>query len=152
MAERQERDQDITSAAEAVEIRLYRLTPWLVRALIPARRSGSYVLYRASRPSYVGRSDACLRSRLILHAYAHRGEFFSFQTHHSVVHGFTVECAIYHVLRRQLTNLIHPDSPDNLALRCPFCRSGWATTTPLHLRGASRHPSAGSIPKSRRIT
>jgi hypothetical protein len=37
-----------------------------------------------------------------------------------------MECAIFHALRPQLSNLIHPDAPDHLDINCPFCRGQWA--------------------------
>lgn len=52
--------------------RLYRLSPWLIRALIPVGYIGTYKLFRLgeTEPIYVGRSDTCLRNRLLRHAQA----------------------------------------------------------------------------------
>ncbi|GAB2646731.1 hypothetical protein GCM10009743_22980 [Kribbella swartbergensis] len=48
--------------------RRYRLSPWLIRVIIPPATLGAYVLWDDSAPIYVGRSDTDLRRRLISHA------------------------------------------------------------------------------------
>jgi len=101
--------------------RIYRLEPWLVRALIPADQVGSYILYRASAPIYVGRSDTDLRRRLLQHAAAGTGEYFRYDVHPSPSHAFWAECSLYHAIDGPLTNHIHPDAPDYLDIECAFC-------------------------------
>jgi hypothetical protein len=126
--------------------RMYRLTPWLVRALVPAQRVGSYLLYSPAEPSYVGRSDVCLRRRLLRHAYDRRAEYFAFDTHWSQVHAYTMECAVFHALRPQLSNLIHPDAPNHLEIHCPFCRDQWALP---RLSRPLGHPTERFVPNPR---
>ena len=103
--------------------RAYQLRPWLVRALIPAAHIGSYVLYRRMVPTYVGRSDTDPRRRLLEHAAAGRGDYFTFDVHPSSWHAFQVECSLYHGVEGHLGNRIHPDVPSFTDSQCPFCRA-----------------------------
>lgn len=106
--------------------RAYALTSWMVRALIPEARIGSYVLIDSGEPVYVGRSDTCLRRRLLQHAHRQRAEYFAYNVHHTRIQAYTMECALYHALTPQIRNRIHPDSPDRAVVRCSFCRPEWA--------------------------
>lgn len=101
--------------------RLYRLRPWLVRALIPPEQVGSYILYRAAVPVYVGRSDSDLRRRLLQHTGAGTAEYFSYDIHPSPWQAFQAECSLYHATIGQLTNRVHPRAPTSVATVCPFC-------------------------------
>ncbi|MER6279769.1 GIY-YIG nuclease family protein [Streptomyces sp900105245] len=101
--------------------RSFRLAPWVVRALIPEGYMGTYVLYRRGAPHYIGRSDTCLRRRLLEHAALVRGEYFTYDVHLSADQAFTAECSLFHALRPQLTNVLHPDHPDYSKAICPFC-------------------------------
>ncbi len=104
--------------------RLYRLAPWVVRALIPTRVIGTYVLYIQGKANYIGRSDTCIRRRLLHHCGTARGEYFTYDVHASPEQAFAGECSLFHALRRQLTNIRHPDRPDFTQTVCPFC---WST-------------------------
>lgn len=101
--------------------RLYRLHPWLVRALIPPDQVGSYILYRAAFPIYVGRSDTDLRRRLLQHAGAGTAEYFGYEAHPSPSHAYRAECSLFHAADGPLANRIHPDAPDHLDVECSFC-------------------------------
>jgi len=102
--------------------RLYRLRPWLIRGLIPEGHPGSYVLFRGGSPVYTGRSDECLRRRLLAHAYSRRGQFFAFEVHGRAIDAFTRECALYHAFPTGLLeNQIHPATPIGERAICPFC-------------------------------
>jgi hypothetical protein len=101
--------------------RLNRLRPWLVRALIPPERVGSYILYRAAVPVYMGRSGSDLRRRLLQHAGVGTTEYFGYDVHPSPWHAFQVECSLYHAGTGQLTNRVHPRAPTSVATACPFC-------------------------------
>lgn len=103
--------------------RLLRLKPWLVRATIPAGCAGTYTLHRAGGPIYVGRSDTDLRRRLIQHCGTRKGEYFSYDTHHSATAAFEVECSLYHSLQGSIINILHPDAPNFSDATCPFCAS-----------------------------
>jgi hypothetical protein len=140
-------DEDNARELAVLTRRLYRLQPWMVRALIPARCMGSYVLYDRATPLYVGRSDTCLQRRLLRHAYRRRAPYFTFDIHQSEMHAYTVECAIFHALRPQLSNLIHPAVPDDTAAHCPFCRADW--TLP-HVARPYLHRTEHLVPSQRR--
>lgn len=120
--------------------RLYRLRPWVVRALIPPGHPGSYVLYRGGRgvvaPTYNGRSDHDLAGRLAMHARVGRGEYFSYDVHPDAVTAFVAECAAYHLRAASAENVIHPASPRGLDAGCPFCSVRGLG------RGVSTHPVA----------
>lgn len=104
--------------------RLFKLQPWLVRTLVPPRRAGTYLLYRAGRPIYAGRSDADLRNRLITHALADRAEHFGFGVFTDADRAFDMECALFHALAPSVTNLIHPASPKGSGRPCFICSAG----------------------------
>ena len=106
--------------------RAYRLRPWLVRALIPASRIGTYVLYRHGQAIYIGRSDTDLRRRLLEHAAVRRGDYFTYAVHRTSCQAFEVECSLYHAVDGALANRIHPDAPDFADVRCAFCPAEFA--------------------------
>jgi len=105
--------------------RLYCLSPWLVRSLIPVDYIGTYSLYRVTgkEPIYVGRSDTCLRNRLLRHAYTKKGDYFDYDIQWTLEKCFIAECSAYHAWFCQIDNLIHPAPPKGLDIKCPFCRS-----------------------------
>ena len=127
--------------------RAYRLASWMVRALIPESRIGSYVLIDRDEPVYVGRSDTCLRRRLLQHAHRRRAEYFAYNVHHTRIQAYTMECALYHALAPQIRNLIHPDSPDQAAARCSYCRPEWALP---HLAPSFEHNTQRFVPSQRK--
>jgi hypothetical protein len=63
--------------------------------------------------------------------------FFTFDVHAPGAHAFIAECAYYHGIEPQPANVIHPDHPTGMPLKCPFCRDSWASTHPLR-RGLIR--------------
>lgn len=103
--------------------RAYRLRPWLVRALIPARRTGSYVLFAGNRATYAGRSDTDLSRRLVGHARAGSADYFDFDVHPTRERAFIAECAIFHLLvgTAHARNVLHPATPAGSDIFCPFC-------------------------------
>jgi hypothetical protein len=101
--------------------RLFALQPWLVRAVIPPARAGSYLLYRRERLTYIGRSDSDLRRRLVAHAHAHRADYFEFDVHSDARRAFDTECGLFHACVGSTTNLNHPASPAGISLRCFIC-------------------------------
>ena len=105
--------------------RLYRLFPWLIRTLIPIDYIGTYSLYKfkGKEPIYIGRSDTCLRNRLLSHAHTKRADYFDYDIQWTVAKCFVAECSTYHALLGQIDNLIHPRTPNGLDIKCPFCRS-----------------------------
>lgn len=109
-----------------VTTRRYALRPAMVRTLVPPNLPGHYVLFGADGVWYVGRSDTCLRRRLLRHAYRRRALYFQFDVHTCVVNAWIAECSYFHAFRDRLDNVIHPGPPVLSDLRCPFCRSNWA--------------------------
>ncbi|MEU3502190.1 GIY-YIG nuclease family protein [Streptomyces hundungensis] len=99
-----------------------RLSPTLVRALIPPQRIGTYVLYADDgRPTYVGRSDTDIRRRLLRHCSDRRGDYFTYDVHHSATSAYMVECALFHLLTPDASNRIHPARPEGHRVPCTFC-------------------------------
>jgi len=114
-----------------------RLHPWLVRALIPPRVIGTYVIYSVSgRAPYVGRSDTDIRRRLLRHCADQRGDYFTYGVQLSAVGAYDVECALFHLLAPGVSNRIHPDRPDFHPTPCAFCLPGQRIA-----RSADLHPS-----------
>lgn len=114
--------------------RALRLSSWLIRAIIPARLIGTYVLYRQGSPVYIGRSDTDLRRRLLEHSARARGDYFTYDVHHTSTQAFEVECSLFHALRPALTNVLHPDRPDYGTEMCPFCPDSLASILNARLR------------------
>jgi predicted GIY-YIG superfamily endonuclease len=99
----------------------------MVRAVIPARLIGTYVLYRKSKPVYIGRSDTDLQRRLLRHSSTGRGDYFTYDVHRTSLQAFEVECSLYHALRPDITNVLHPDLPNFGTGVCPFCHDTLAS-------------------------
>lgn len=107
-----------------VHHRLFKLKPWLVRALIPQGCAGTYLLYSFGQPVYAGRSDEDLRNRLVAHAQIKRADYFGFSVLADADRAFDMECALFHALRTTTTNLIHPASPKHSGRTCFICNLG----------------------------
>lgn len=101
--------------------RLYRLDEWLIRALIPEHRIGTYLLYAGSKPVYAGRSDRNLRRRLIAHASWSCADHFGFEVYADADRAYDMECGLYHVLHYRMTNAIHPAAPAGSRRPCLIC-------------------------------
>lgn len=101
--------------------RLFKLEPWLVRALVPPRKAGAYLLYIGGQPIYTGRSDEDLRNRLQAHAFAQRADYFGFGLYPDAARAYDMECALFHALCPLSGNLIHPASPKTSGRSCVIC-------------------------------
>jgi hypothetical protein len=99
----------------------YRLTPDVIQSIVPSQRIGTYVLIKDGVVSYVGRSDTDIQRRLLAHYAVTRADYFRFQLHTTVEQACVAECAAYHALKNQLTNIAHPAQPNGLAIACAFC-------------------------------
>lgn len=115
-------------------LRLLRLRPWVVRAMIPDQVIGTYVLFRHGTEHYIGRSDTCLRRRLLAHCATTRGEYFTYDVHPTPELAFDMECSLFHTHRHHLTNVLHLDRPDHQSPKCPFCPDTLASTLKSRLR------------------
>lgn len=112
--------------------RLYKLSPWLIRALIPMGIKGTYILYvkKGSNlvPVYVGRSDTDLQRRLLNHSYftvAHYFEYFHFD---SLEKAFLSESSLFHCFEDTVLNEIHPATPHSSSIVCPYCTKNYHKT------------------------
>jgi hypothetical protein len=100
--------------------RRYALKPWLIRALIPAHVIGAYVLWSPEAPVYVGRSDTCLRRRLLEHSQNWPHSYFTYDVAFSTHDAYSMECSLFHALDRT-ANIAHPQRPQSGQPSCPFC-------------------------------
>lgn len=118
-----------------------RLIPEAVRGSVARSTPGAYVLGygvgpggQVFRPTYVGRSDVCVRTRLVSHAHAGRCDYFIVQYAADRHRAFLLECQFWHAYLQEattLTNQVHPASPSGTALVCPYCEFA---------RGLQAHP------------
>lgn len=103
----------------------YRLTPSVVRAEVEPGRVGAYALGNdrgGFKVGYVGRSDACLQTRLAYHNHAQHFDYFVFRYATNDIEAFYLECEFWHYCHKlRIRNSIHPASPQGSGLRCPFC-------------------------------
>lgn len=109
--------------------RRFSLRPWLIRALIPSHRVGTYVLSHDTHVVYIGRSDTDLRRRLIEHA-RNRGPsiYFTYAIHRSSLLAYDDECSLFHAVGDSATNMAHPQSPAGTTAPCGFCQVNLAAT------------------------
>ena len=95
----------------------------VVRALIPEGVIGAYLLLLKNVPIYAGRSDVCLRDRLINHHLLGVATHVMYQPCRDPFQAFCIEGFWFHTLRRGDggLNMIHPARPKNEPRKCPFC-------------------------------
>lgn len=98
----------------------FRLTPSTIRALIPPRTRGTYMLLDRRTPIYVGRSDACLRTRLATHNHRGRATHVLWEVARTPKSAYLLEAYWFHRQDLQL-NQIHPAYPAGTPTICPFC-------------------------------
>jgi hypothetical protein len=75
---------------------------------------------------YVGRSDLCVRTRLATHPLVGIATHFVWEPCRSRIAAFALESLWFHRLhgRPGVINSIHPPSPEDSGIRCPFCNRG----------------------------
>lgn len=102
------------------------LLPQTVRAVVAAHVIGAYLLLQRERPIYVGRSDSCVRTRLATHPLLGIATHFLWEPCQTSVAAFSLESQWYHRLYEEagMMNLVHPASPEESRVRCPFCNKG----------------------------
>jgi hypothetical protein len=111
------------------------LLPRVVREVVAPGFAGAYVLgndHDGFKVGYVGRSDTCLRSRLLAHSYLCAFEYFIFLFVDHVAAAFYAECELYHAYRQLntvLANRLHPAAP-SADVGCRYCAfaSSWRVT------------------------
>lgn len=101
-------------------------SPAIVRALVPARKPGVYILLRMGVPFYIGRSDKCIQTRLAGHPLLPIATHMTWGTCETALQAYRLEAAWFHMLRAspELTNQIHPAQPAGHSDSCPFCSTG----------------------------
>lgn len=119
----------------------FRLDPPTIRALIPPHTCGAYILLDGETPIYVGRSDACLRTRLATHNHRGSATHVLWEIARTPKSAYLLEAYWFHRQDFHL-NQIHPACPAGTFATCPFCdpRALNALQTaldhqPLHLNG-----------------
>ncbi len=100
----------------------FPLLPRSVRALVPPRCVGAYMMLRAGRPLYVGRSDTCVQTRLAAHSLVGVATHFVWEPCTNAIAAFSLESFWFHRISDQdgVLNLSHPASPRQTAMVCPF--------------------------------
>jgi hypothetical protein len=97
---------------------------------VPTATCGSYLLLDPTgRALYVGRSDACLRRRLLRHPLRGRATHFTATVTDTPRAAYLLECYWWHRYQADavpLLNLIHPAATGGAA--CPFCDHPTAST------------------------
>ena len=107
----------------------FRMTPDVIRKEVAKGIPGVYVLGDIEdgrfNYKYVGRSDTCLQTRLLTHDYLYEYSYFVFAYVKDSKKAFELESKWWHDCRNNgiaLRNQIHPDSPSNQLLYCPYCQ------------------------------
>lgn len=105
-------------------MRVYKLIKSVIGHKISRNSIGVYWLGRFSKGhfeiTYIGRSDGCLKRRLLQHTELGKYGHFAFKITPTIFDAFRLECQEWHN-RACVYNLIHPDSPRNLPYICPYC-------------------------------
>lgn len=98
--------------------------PAWIQALVPPRVSGAYLLLTAHAPIYIGRSDVCLRSRLLSHELLDKSSHVIWEPCEPRI-GFELESFWFHKLRRTtgVLNRFHPAPPRGQTISCPYCNA-----------------------------
>lgn len=101
----------------------YLTEPKLLRAVLPSRVIGTYLLLKSSKPIYVGRSDSCLLTRLCNHELLDQATHVVWEPCESAKKAFCLEASWYHCYAKHgmLLNQIHPAKPAGYEKNCPFC-------------------------------
>jgi len=83
---------------------------------------------------YVGRSDTCLKTRLLQHVKGKKSKYFSFAVCDTDVQAYHLECRGFHSFSA-LKNAIHPDNPNLKVCGCPYCATEWEFANALKHEG-----------------
>lgn len=65
----------------------------------------------------VGRSDSCVRSRLLTHNHLWQFEYFIFKLARDEKAAYELECELWHMFSGQPRNMIHPAAPHRVERR-----------------------------------
>ena len=110
--------------------RVFLFLPEIIRMLVDKGKAGVYALGEVVDDEffigYVGRSDTCLRTRLLSHNYLYDFSYFYFQYAETPANAYAKEAGLWHSCVDYgipIRNRIHPDSPVDAHLKCPYCLS-----------------------------
>ncbi len=114
----------ITVLHDATRRFAFLARPDVLHSLLPPNAIGTYLLLRNLHPIYVGRSDHCLRTRLLGHELLPLATHVVWELSRSAQRAFHLEAAWFHQLHgnSECLNRIHPARPCGDRFGCPFCR------------------------------
>jgi biotin carboxylase len=103
----------------------YNLNKATVEKIIENDKIGNYALGRKNDKGgitveYVGRSDSCIKKRLLKWVTESDSPSFKYSYAESIKEAFEKECKNYHNFN-PTDNNIHPDKPDGKNYKCPVC-------------------------------
>ncbi len=103
--------------------------PEVIRSCIEPMKPGVYMLGDVMDGKfvvgYVGRSDICLQKRLLTHNHLYEFSYFFFEYTQTSEEAYIKEAELWHNCvdyKIPIANKIHPDSPGNAHLQCPYCQ------------------------------
>jgi hypothetical protein len=116
-----------------------------VGVMLPHGTIGVYVLLRDAAPIYVGRSDHCLRSRLLEHAPLPFAAHVIWEPCGTDLWAFELEAFWFHQLRSRpdVLNLAHPGRPNGYVAICPYCGAEKGLDESFKVTGAGRAGPVG---------
>lgn len=101
--------------------------PQVIRQAVALGQPGAYALgddLGGFVVGYVGRSDDCVRARLLTHERLYEFEYFVVVHTPDKVTAYDAECELFHAHRlvgRTLANRIHPAVPARMSRECRYC-------------------------------
>jgi len=118
---------------------IYKLTEAVVKTLFGKNIIGMYVLgdYEEDyfKVGYVGRSDTDIRKRLLQHSKNNEYDYFFAIPTDTIFEAYKLECREWHRFF-DINNSIHPDAPNNLPYKCPYCNAAKEISNEIIKRGA----------------
>lgn len=125
--------ESIRKRGKAMKTTPFRMTPDVIRNEVIKGVPGAYILGDMEdgefKFKYVGRSDSCLQTRLLTHDYLYEYSYFVFAYTADAKKAFELESKWWHDCHNNnitLRNQIHPDSPSNQLLCCPYCQFSYS--------------------------
>ncbi len=100
----------------------------LIQTIVPKRVFGAYRIYWSGLATYVGRSDRCIRARLLAHAASRLGTHFTWQRTMNERGAIALKSLWYHQLVETgyVLNLVHPArSLAKSGTSCPICEEAF---------------------------
>ncbi|WP_318476516.1 hypothetical protein [Photobacterium leiognathi] len=91
-----------------------------ISSLIPKRTIGAYLLLAQTEVIYVGRSDHCLRTRLLNHNHRDKASHVIWIIASSALRAYHQECYWYQCYQGDVINKIEPASPKDHPIKSPF--------------------------------